>query len=84
MLVANRRLQPPPGHSRVTAVRVDGGPDAADQYIAAHAEAATGSRPAKTRPGPAVWPPVRLMSLLIRQIALWMPKATARPIFGKI
>jgi len=39
VLVANRRLPPPPGHPRVTAVRVDGGPDAADQYIAAHAEA---------------------------------------------
>jgi hypothetical protein len=38
VLVANRRLQPPPGNALVTAVRVDGGPDVADQYIAAHAE----------------------------------------------
>jgi uncharacterized protein YaiI (UPF0178 family) len=27
MLVANRRLQTPPGNPLVTAVRVDGGPD---------------------------------------------------------
>ncbi len=39
VLVANRRLQPPAGHSLVTSVRVDGGPDVADQYIATHAEA---------------------------------------------
>lgn len=38
VLVANQRLQPLPGNSLVTAVRVDGGPDVADQYIAAHAE----------------------------------------------
>jgi hypothetical protein len=39
VLVANQRLQPPPGNALVTAVRVDGGPDVADRYIAAHAEA---------------------------------------------
>ena len=38
VLVANQRLQPPPGNPLVTAVRVDGGPDVADQYIAEHAE----------------------------------------------
>ena len=38
ILVANQRLQPPAGNPLVTAVRVDGGPDVADQYIAAHAE----------------------------------------------
>jgi uncharacterized protein YaiI (UPF0178 family) len=38
VLVANQRLQPPPGNALVTAVRVDGGPDVADQYIAEHAE----------------------------------------------
>lgn len=37
VLVANQRLHPPPGHSGVTAVRVEGGPDVADQYIATHA-----------------------------------------------
>ena len=37
VLVANQRLRPPPGHSGVTAVRVEGGPDVADQYIATHA-----------------------------------------------
>lgn len=39
VLVANQRLQPPAGNDRITTVRVDGGPDVADQYIAAHAEA---------------------------------------------
>ena len=39
VLVANQRMQIPPGHSTVSAVRVDGGPDVADAYIAAHAEA---------------------------------------------
>jgi uncharacterized protein len=39
VLVANQRLQTPPGNSFVQAVRVDGGPDVADQYIAAHAVA---------------------------------------------
>ena len=39
VLVANQRLQVPPGYAHVTAVRVDGGPDAADRYIAEHAAA---------------------------------------------
>ena len=38
VLVANRRLQPPDGYPLVTAVRVDGGPDAADRHIATEAE----------------------------------------------
>ena len=38
ILVANQRLQPPVGNPLVTAVRVDGGADVADQYIAEHAE----------------------------------------------
>ncbi len=38
ILVANQRLQAPAGNPLVTAVRVDGGPDVADQYIAEHAE----------------------------------------------
>lgn len=38
VLVANQRLQAPPGNPLVTTVRVDGGPDVADQYIAEHAE----------------------------------------------
>ena len=37
VLVANQRLQPPPGNPQVTAVWVDGGADVADQYIADHA-----------------------------------------------
>lgn len=37
ILVANRRLQPPSGNEFVTAVWVDGGPDVADQHIAAEA-----------------------------------------------
>ena len=37
ILVANQRLQPPPGNPFVTAVWVDGGPDVADQHIAANA-----------------------------------------------
>jgi len=37
VLVANQRLQTPPGNPLVTAVWVDGGPDVADQYIATHA-----------------------------------------------
>jgi len=36
-LVANQRLQAPPGNPLVSAVWVDGGADVADQYIAAHA-----------------------------------------------
>ncbi len=39
ILVANQRLQTPPGNPLVSAVRVDGGPDVADGYIAAHASA---------------------------------------------
>jgi uncharacterized protein YaiI (UPF0178 family) len=39
MLVANRRLQTPPGNPLVSAVWVDGGPDVADRHIAAHAQA---------------------------------------------
>ena len=38
VLVANQRLEPPAGNALVSAVRVDGGPDVADQYIAEHAE----------------------------------------------
>jgi uncharacterized protein YaiI (UPF0178 family) len=38
ILVANMRLQTPPGNDLVTAVRVEGGPDVADRYIAEHAE----------------------------------------------
>jgi uncharacterized protein YaiI (UPF0178 family) len=38
VLVANQRLQLPPGNPYVEAVRVEGGPDAADQYIADAAE----------------------------------------------
>ena len=33
ILVANQRLQLPAGYPTVSAVRVDGGPDVADQYI---------------------------------------------------
>ncbi|MDP3773546.1 MAG: YaiI/YqxD family protein [Gemmatimonadales bacterium] len=39
VLVANQRLNPPPGNPLVTAVRVEGGPDVADRYIAENAEA---------------------------------------------
>jgi len=39
VLVANQRLQTPPGNPHVRAVQVDGGADVADQYIAAHAAA---------------------------------------------
>lgn len=39
VLVANQRLEPPAGNPLVTAVRVNGGPDVADQYIAQHAQA---------------------------------------------
>lgn len=39
VLVANQRLQTPPGNPLLSAIRVDGGPDVADQYIASHAEA---------------------------------------------
>jgi uncharacterized protein YaiI (UPF0178 family) len=39
ILVANQRLQLPPGYTHLSAVRVDGGPDVADRYIAEHAVA---------------------------------------------
>ena len=39
VLVANQRVQLPPGYSLLSAVRVDGGPDVADRYIAEHSEA---------------------------------------------
>src|SRR5829696_6074508 len=39
LLVANQRILIPPGYAHVTAVRVDGGPDVADRYIAEHAAA---------------------------------------------
>ncbi len=39
VLVANQRLQLPLGYPNLSAVRVDGGPDVADRYIAEHAEA---------------------------------------------
>jgi uncharacterized protein len=38
VLVANQRLQTPPGNRFVSAVRVDGGPDVADRHIAEHAQ----------------------------------------------
>ena len=37
ILVANQRVQLPPGNPNVSAVRVDGGPDVADLYIAERA-----------------------------------------------
>jgi uncharacterized protein YaiI (UPF0178 family) len=37
VLVANQRLQTPPGNPLVSAVWVDGGADVADRYIAEHA-----------------------------------------------
>ena len=39
VLVANHRLQLPPGYAQLSAVRVEGGPDVADRYIAEHAVA---------------------------------------------
>lgn len=39
ILVANQRLQLPKGYHQLTAVRVDGGADVADQYIVEHAVA---------------------------------------------
>lgn len=39
ILVANQRLEPPAGYPLVTATRVDGGPDVADQHIVANAVA---------------------------------------------
>lgn len=38
VLVANQRLQVPPGNEFISSVRVQGGPDEADRYIADHAE----------------------------------------------
>lgn len=37
VLVANQRVQLPVGYAFLSAVRVDGGPDVADQYIVEHA-----------------------------------------------
>jgi len=37
VLVANQRLQLPLGYAHLSAVRVEGGPDVADAYIAEHA-----------------------------------------------
>ena len=37
VLVANHRIQLPPGYAHASSVRVDGGPDVADLYIAEHA-----------------------------------------------
>jgi uncharacterized protein YaiI (UPF0178 family) len=37
VLVANQRIQLPPGYKCLSAVRVEGGPDVADTYIAEHA-----------------------------------------------
>jgi hypothetical protein len=39
VLVANQRIQLPAGYAHLTAVRVDGSPDAADRYIAENAAA---------------------------------------------
>jgi uncharacterized protein YaiI (UPF0178 family) len=39
VFVANQRLPLPPGYANVSTVRVDGGPDVADRYIAEHASA---------------------------------------------
>ena len=38
ILVANQRLMLPLGYRFLSAIRVEGGPDVADQYIADHAE----------------------------------------------
>ena len=39
VLVANQRIQLPLGYKYLSAVRVDGGPDVADRYIAEHSVA---------------------------------------------
>jgi uncharacterized protein YaiI (UPF0178 family) len=39
VLVANQRVQLPPGYAFLSAVRVDGGPDVADRHIAAESAA---------------------------------------------
>src|ERR1043166_7952327 len=46
VLVANQRLQLPLGYEYLSAVRVDGGPDVADLYIAEHAESGDVAIPA--------------------------------------
>ena len=38
VFVANQRVQLPVGYKHLEAVRVDGGPDVADRYIAEHAQ----------------------------------------------
>src|SRR3954464_9824379 len=38
VLVANQRVQLPQGYAHLSAVRVEGGPDVADRYIAEHAQ----------------------------------------------
>ena len=38
VFVANQRVQLPVGYKHLKAVRVDGGPDVADRYIAEHAQ----------------------------------------------
>jgi uncharacterized protein YaiI (UPF0178 family) len=40
-VLANQRVEIPLGYAFLSTVRVDGGPDVADRYIAAHAEMAT-------------------------------------------
>jgi uncharacterized protein YaiI (UPF0178 family) len=39
VVVANQRVPVPPGYPMISAVRVEGGPDVADRYIADHAVA---------------------------------------------
>src|SRR5690349_10241098 len=39
VLVANQRIQLPAGYRYLSAVRVDGGPDVADNYIVEHSQA---------------------------------------------
>ena len=39
ILVANQRIQLPAGYRYLSAVRVDGGPDVADNYIVEHSQA---------------------------------------------
>lgn len=65
VLVANQRLQTPPGNPLVSAVWVDGGADVADQYIAAHA-----------RPGDlVVTQDIPLAALLVpKQVAVLDPR----------
>lgn len=74
ILVANQRLQTPPGNPLVSAVWVDGGADVADQYIATHAS-----------PGDlVVTQDIPLAALLVpRQVAVLDPRGeehTARTI----